>query len=152
MKHQIVLAIVLLIVPALLCAQEAPKTEPAAGTLTVRVTGLKSDQGEVRMALNNSEAAYADEDAEPFRALALPIHDRKAEAVFEHLPFGDYTIKLFHDQNSNGELDTILGLPSEDYGFSNNARATFGPPKYKKAKFDFKAEEMTIEIVISPTE
>ena len=30
----------------------------------------------------------------------------------------------------------MFGIPSEDYGFSNNAKGTFGPPKYDDAKFN----------------
>jgi uncharacterized protein (DUF2141 family) len=59
---------------------------------------------------------------------------------------------LFHDANENGELDTnFLGLPKEAYAFSNNAKVTFGPPKFEKAMFEFK-EDLTITIAMSEEE
>ena len=55
-------------------------------------------------------------------------------------------MKLFHDENENGELDTgFLGIPKEDYAFSNNASGVFGPPSYDKAKFELTAD-LTVEI------
>lgn len=148
MKRPIVIAILLVLLPVVMLAQEAIQAESNTGTLTVLVTGLKNDRGEVRMVVCNSAENYDGKEAEPFRKIALTIQDKHAEAVFEQLPFGEYAIKLFHDKNSNGELDTTLGIPNEDYAFSNNARATFGPPKYEKAKFEFTQEQMTIEIKI----
>ncbi len=42
----------------------------------------------------------------------------------------------FHDVDSDGRLDTLpIGLPTEPYGFSNNARGTFGPPAWRQATF-----------------
>lgn len=52
------------------------------------------------------------------------------------LPSGVYGVMAYHDRNSNGRLDTLpIGLPTEPYGFSNNARGTFGPPTWSAANF-----------------
>ena len=54
----------------------------------------------------------------------------------QDIPFGTYAISLFHDQNGNGKLDSNwIRIPKEPYGFSQNAAATFGPPKFQKAAF-----------------
>jgi uncharacterized protein (DUF2141 family) len=150
MKQILLTLVCLMVLPIALFAEEAAENQ--TGTLIVKTVGLKSDQGEVRLALCNCEENYSSKDAEPFRRIAVPISEKQAEAVFEDLPFGEYAIKLFHDKNSNGDLDTnFLGLPKEDYAFSNNAKATFGPPEYEKAKFEFK-EDMSIEIRMSSPE
>ena len=49
------------------------------------------------------------------------------------LPSGDYAVALFHDENGNGRVDTMLGVPSEGVGFSNNPRLLFGPPSFRRA-------------------
>jgi uncharacterized protein (DUF2141 family) len=43
---------------------------------------------------------------------------------------GQYALRVFQDENDNLKLDRLLfgGPPTERYGFSNNARGTFGPP------------------------
>lgn len=82
--------------------------------------------------------------------MKVKIENRKAEYTFEELPFGEYAIKLFHDENMDGELDTnFLGIPTEDYGFSNNVRGTFGPADYDDAKFLFEQTEMTMNISVN---
>ena len=65
----------------------------------------------------------------------------------DDLPFGRYAISAYHDENGNGELDTgLFGIPSEDYGFSNNARGGFGPPDFADAAFDFTESGQALEI------
>ncbi len=45
---------------------------------------------------------------------------------------GDYSISVFQDLNGNKELDSnLFGVPTEPYGFSNNARGSFGPPSFQ---------------------
>jgi uncharacterized protein (DUF2141 family) len=59
---------------------------------------------------------------------------------------GEYGISLFQDMNKNGKLDkSWVGKPTEPIGFSNNAAANFGPPKYDEVKFTF-MENKTLTI------
>ena len=53
----------------------------------------------------------------------------------EPLPIGACAVKVFHDVNNNGKLDTNwMGIPTEPYGFSNDAMGTFGPPSFEQAR------------------
>jgi uncharacterized protein (DUF2141 family) len=63
------------------------------------------------------------------------------------VPYGDYGVAVFHDENSNGKMDkNVLGIPLEPYGFSNNVRITFGPPKWEEAKFTVKGSTAEVSI------
>jgi uncharacterized protein (DUF2141 family) len=42
----------------------------------------------------------------------------------------------------------FLGMPSEDYGFSNNVRGTFGIPDFVSALFKFDSTNQTINIIL----
>ncbi len=54
---------------------------------------------------------------------------------------------MFQDENGNQDLDTnLLGLPSEHYGFSNDAMGVFGPPSFEKAAFKVGSENLSIAI------
>ena len=55
--------------------------------------------------------------------------------VFNDVPPGEYAISLLHDENGNGKADTVLFLPKEGFGFSRDAKARFGPPKFSAAAF-----------------
>ena len=50
---------------------------------------------------------------------------------------GTYGIKIFIDKNNNNKFDfNIVGIPKEQYGFSNDASALLGPPSFQNASFD----------------
>jgi uncharacterized protein (DUF2141 family) len=54
--------------------------------------------------------------------------------TFDKLPQGgEYAIKVYHDQNDNGQLDKgIFGQPVEGWGVSNDARGFMSAPPLKK--------------------
>ncbi|GEA12408.1 DUF2141 domain-containing protein [Alteromonas sp. KUL49] len=54
---------------------------------------------------------------------------------------GEYALRYFHDENDNGQMETnMFGIPTEGYGFSNNAQPNFGPASYSQIKFVVAAE------------
>jgi uncharacterized protein (DUF2141 family) len=119
------------------------------GTLAVQITGLENDDGEVLLALSNSRENY-ESDSEAYRGIKVKIINGNAECKITELPYGEYAIKLYHDVNMDGELNSnFLGIPTEDYGFSNNASGTFGPADYDDAKFLIDQTEMTIKISVN---
>jgi uncharacterized protein (DUF2141 family) len=100
---------------------------------TVVVEGVENPVGEIRIAVFDSENRYLDE---PRYAEIVPVSDTMIEWQIEDLAYGQYAIAVYHDKNKNGKLDTnLLGIPTENYGFSNNARGKFGPASWDQAKF-----------------
>jgi len=82
----------------------------------------------------------------PVGADAAKITGRQALCVFKKVPAGTYGLSAFHDQNNNGKLDTnLLGMPTEDYCASNNARGVLGPPSFSDAKFDYRGGTKRLE-------
>jgi uncharacterized protein (DUF2141 family) len=56
-------------------------------------------------------------------------------------------IAAYHDENANGELDrNALGIPSERYGFTNNARGITGPPSFEDAVVEIGDKPIEISI------
>ena len=65
------------------------------------------------------------------------ITNNRAQIKF-NIPFGSYAISGFQDFDGNGIMSgNFLGIPKEPFGFSNNARGKFGPPKWRDAVFIF---------------
>jgi len=135
----------LLLLPCgLLLALAASGEDPAPADraeLSVVVTGLENDRGNLELALHSSPTSFLAKDAgqKPFLHLTLPIRDRKSAEVIKNLAPGAYAITAFHDENDNDRLDTnFLGIPKEAVGFSGSTRPRFGPPSYDQAKFDLK--------------
>jgi uncharacterized protein (DUF2141 family) len=119
----------------------------STGNIVVNISGFPSSDGFAMVALNNSEESYkGGEDAAIAKTKTMVV-DQKAQVVFTSLPYGWYGISLYHDENSNGEMDkNAMGIPKEAYGFSNNAKGFFGKPKYKKVMFQLKSDQMQIAI------
>lgn len=117
---------------AALAQDSAP---PGEGSLTVAFRGVTQPRGVVLCAVFDSKAAY-DANAHPVRTLELPAGERNFSATFAGLPPGRYGVKAFHDRDGDGKMKfNPLGMPMEPYGFSNNARAPFGPPSWRAAGF-----------------
>lgn len=58
----------------------------------------------------------------------------RLSVALKDLPDGPLALTLFQDTNANGRLDmNAVGLPTEPYGFSNNAPSSFGPPRFEDA-------------------
>ncbi|GBD88288.1 hypothetical protein BMS3Abin03_02223 [bacterium BMS3Abin03] len=146
MKSIIPIILVLLLIQ-FVNAQELQSEK--TGNLTVVITGLENDNGMVLLGLYNSRENYEGR-GKAYRGEKDSIENKQAVFIFDELPFGEYAIKVYHDENSNGKLDkNFLGIPTEDYGFSNNASGTFGPADYDDAKFLFNKNKMTIGITIN---
>ena len=132
---------------ALLVVGASPAFSESTGKLVVNISGFPSSDGFVMVALNNSEESYKGGEAAAIAKTKTMVVDQKAQVVFTSLPYGWYGISLYHDENSNGEMDkNAMGIPKEAYGFSNNAKGFFGKPAYKKVKFELNSAEKQIAI------
>ena len=106
------------------------------------MNGFKIDEGTARVALFLDATVWPDGDASIFGTAVVPIKDGRAIAVFEDVPAGPFAVSVYHDEDDDGELDSVaLGIPSEPYGFSAEARDLFGPPSFKEAQIDLAAGE-----------
>lgn len=114
-------------------------------TLTVNISGLNSDDGTIMIGLYTSKENFL---KKRFRGVVTTIKNKKSVAVFKDIPKGEYAVSFVHDENNNKKMDTnFLGIPTEDYGCSNNATGFMGPPKYNDAKFQLSEnKEINIEI------
>lgn len=148
MKQIVCTVAFILLLVTTISAQDTADTYRKTGDLIFIVSGLRNNNGQIRIALSDSKENYETKGAEAFREIIITIEAQKAKGVFKDIPLGEYAIKLIHDENGNGKIDTnIFGMPKEDCAFSNNACGIFGPPNYEKAKFTF-TKSMTMKITI----
>lgn len=128
-------------------AQEVSYQEEFS-SFELTIEGIPEAKGEIRIAVFNSEASY-NEKEEPIHAVVLPVNGQTLIWDDEKLAYGDYAIAVYHDKNTNGELDSnILGIPKEAYGFSNNARGRFGPASWKDAHFTISSSSYSMSIQV----
>lgn len=114
--------------------------------LVVSIKGLESNEGFVRIALCNSRESW-EGSKDIYKGSMSAIKNNTSTCEFTEIPFGEYALRVYHDENSNNKLDTnFMGIPKEDYGFSNNATVTFSMPDYDRVKFNFNKNAQVITI------
>jgi uncharacterized protein (DUF2141 family) len=115
--------------------------------LVIQVKGLKNTNGKVNIALYNSGSSFNNSN-QAFKTAIVPINAIPLEILFDSLPPGEYAFAVFHDENSNQNLDqNFLGIPKEGFGFSNNASGSFGPPSYENAKFNVPSQSRVTQLI-----
>lgn len=109
-------------------------------SLRVEIENLSNNTGKVLLEL-------LDDKEERVRALSEIIENNKCIIVISDLKPGKYAFKYFHDENENEELDmNWIGMPTEGFGFSNNAKIKFGPPSLDEMIFELK-ENTKVECI-----
>lgn len=92
----------------------------------------KHGTGPVRCALYDEEKKWLTSKY-VYHATAQ-VRGKLAMCVFTKVAPGTYSGSAYHDKNDNGKLDkNFIGLPSEDFAFTNGAKAGLGPPSFKSA-------------------
>ena len=134
---------------ALVVATLLIATAAVAADLEVSVEGLRSAEGNVRVALHRRADAAEFPDGAGVAGVFRLAEPEGVRVVFVDLPAGDYAVAVFHDADGDGELGTnILGIPNEGYGFSNGARGLIGPPSFDVAAITVGADDGVLSIVV----
>lgn len=119
----------------------------SASDLTVNVEGIAEAKGSIMMGLFD-EATYNGDGA--VTGANLKVEGDTVTAVFEGLEPGEYAVRLYHDVNDDGEMNTNpFGMPTEPFAFSNDAKGRFGPAKWEAAKFVVEADGTTHTITMN---
>lgn len=122
-----------------------------AADLLVRITGLQAPLGQVGCALFSSEKGF------PMDNASARLGWQRADAAgvtcrYANLPAGTYALSIGHDRNGNRRVDTnFLGMPTEQWGVSNNVRPALRPPRFDEAAVRLPAgnAEVVIEIEVA---
>ena len=103
------------------------------GGVDVTVTGVRSSAGHVLVAICDRQTFLQETCRYRGRAPASP------GAVAVHVagvPPGTYAAQAYQDENDDRRINrTLLGIPEEGIGFSNDAKMRFGPPSFADAAF-----------------
>lgn len=105
-----------------------------ATDLEVEVQGVASADGEIMVAVFGDADGWLRKPVAVGKVAASARQDGSVRVVLKDLPEGTVAFSVMHDLNGNGRLDrNPMGMPTEPYGFSNNAAGMFGPPKFEQA-------------------
>ena len=134
-----------------LAERALPQVQPAPSNgIHVEIGGLRNDKGQVTCALSSSPDGFPKKSEKAIAHVSSTISDHQAVCDFSGIAPGTYAVSVFHDENSNGKLDTnFMGIPREGVGASNGARGQFGPPKFDAAAFQFSSGRLELKIKVN---
>ena len=123
-------------------------TYALAGTVYVEITEINEMKGKISIGLYSNAKNFPTSGKE-FKGKFVDVTGTTVIHTFKDVPSGVYAVAIYHDSNSNGKLDkNFLGIPKEDYAFSNNASGAFGPPDFKDASFTLE-DSKTVRIKLN---
>ena len=102
----------------------------SAERVRVEVAGLRSDAGLLRAAV-----CSRDEFLQPDCSHSGASPAGEGAVTIDGVPGGEWAVQVFHDEDSDGDLDRRGRRPLEGMGFSRDARMRFGPPRFADAAF-----------------
>jgi uncharacterized protein (DUF2141 family) len=122
----------------LLAGSPSIADSPPTAVLSVRLSELRSNDGQVGCMLYNSAKGFPTDPSAAVQKRWCPISDKTSTCSFDPIPAGPYAVACFHDENHNGKCDTgLFGIPTEGTVVSNQATGFMGPPSFKDAKFSY---------------
>ncbi len=119
-----------------LSAVTTAEANPQGVSVGIQVNGLRSVKGNVLVCLTANPKAFPDCSKDPNAVRASVVANQASNMRMNVARLGGYAIAVVHDENSNGKLDTSLGLPKEGFGFSRNPTILFGPPSFSASQFN----------------
>jgi uncharacterized protein (DUF2141 family) len=110
----------------------APNGPPAA-ELQLTVEHLRSSRGSLHFCLTRVQKYFPDCSADP-NAIKRTAPASEHRFDLGPIPPGQYALAVMHDENANGKLDMMLGIPREGFGFSRNPKLRFSAPKFNEVR------------------
>ncbi|QJD99362.1 DUF2141 domain-containing protein [Massilia forsythiae] len=122
---------------AIACALLCLSAAASAANVEVHVTGVTPGKGKINVAVCDQErflkqCAYS---------ASAPATAAETVVTVPNVPAGTWAVLAYQDANENNQLDrNFIGIPSENYGFSRDARGKFGPPSFGDAAMAVREE------------
>jgi uncharacterized protein (DUF2141 family) len=126
----------------------AATNAPAAGPrLYITATGARSVAGNITFTLYGADPARFLAHKGKLALMHVPLSSTEAVGCFVVSAPGVYAVAIYHDENNDHHFGrTLIGMPAEGYGFSNNARIFLAPPSFRSVQFRVGPGETRIAI------
>jgi uncharacterized protein (DUF2141 family) len=100
-------------------------------TLTVQVTGIRGNQGNLCYKVFATAQGFPNGDEGAIKRQCSKISGDSMSFDIGNLRSGSYAVALYHDKNGNNKFDrNLVGMPTEAYGFSQNPKVTNRAPSF----------------------
>jgi uncharacterized protein (DUF2141 family) len=117
------------------------------GTLVVSLSNI-TKTGKINVAVYREGGEFPD-DKFIVKTQSGECKSGVCSFQFQDIPFGEYAIAIYQDENDNGKLDTgAFGVPTEPFAFSNNFKPRWGGPTFDKCSFKFEKDKQSVSITM----
>jgi uncharacterized protein (DUF2141 family) len=124
--------------------QTTPAVVSTGQDLTVIVEGVADDKGVVRLELCRQDTFLT---SSCDITQAVKAQRGEVSVVVPAVPEGEYAIQAYHDRNEDGHVDrNLLGIPTEEVGFSRSPPMGLKGPSFSKAAFVHTSEPQTVTV------
>ena len=118
------------------------------GNLRVILRNFRNDNGETNIILYNNAYTFPDKPDKCYSNLWAKVNKGYSEVTFKNVPYGDYALAAYHDENGNHRLDlSVIGIPKEGIAISNDAKGLF-LPRWKDARIQVNSPDKTIVMTV----
>ena len=125
--------------------------KPSETRLSVDVMAVRAARGEVAITIYPDDARRFLAPGRKLLRVRAPARAPKTTACFFLPAPGFYAAAVYHDANGDQDFNrTLIGMPAEDFGFSNDAPTPFGLPAFKTVRFQARQGETKITIRLRP--
>ena len=112
-------------------------------SLEMEINNLQSNKGPLYIRI-------LDENENPVIVGTSSVVNYSSKISFDSIFPGKYAIQFFHDENENQKMDfSLIGIPKEKFGSSNNVKPILGPPKFKKMLFNLTENKKVIMVPVN---
>lgn len=133
---------------AIAAAATPAQAQPSAAELTVEVTGVREERGEIGCALFSRAEGFPG-DTRLAQRLWSPAREGAVRCVFSSVSPGLYAVAVVHDLNGNRRLDAnLLGMPKEPWGVSRNVVPGLRAPTLEEARFEMTTSPLRLQIAL----
>ncbi|BBK30432.1 hypothetical protein STHU_10660 [Allostella humosa] len=117
-------------------AQKACEGKPDETRLHITVKGVRAAAGELTITIYPDDAARFLSPRGRIARIRVPAAKPVTTGCVAVPAPGNYAAAVYHDEDGDRKFGrSMVGLPTEGYGFSNDAPATLGLPTLEQARF-----------------
>lgn len=122
-------------------------TSVLAGDITLRISGVRPDQGGVIHALAFNDKTAFDQNmfAKMVGYVKIPADAETVSGVLKGQSEGALAIMLHHDANDNGQFEMKGAIPLEGWAYSRGAGAE-AVPVFEDAAIDYGGSDETMDL------
>ena len=118
------------------------------GSLCIWVNGYEDTGGDMLFSLYNQADGWPSDRTKIYKpGKIMRVSDDEVMYCYRNLPYGSYAVAVLYDINHDGDMNyNFFGLPTEEYGFSNNPRVYLSAPSFERCKVILDKSRVQIEV------